>query len=75
VTARYRRKRPSRGDSLAAAAVSVALGAGVAAAAFYFTRLLLCREPLAGSGRVGGDESLRGRLNAGVEESDGARAE
>lgn len=75
MTTRYRRKRLSRGDSLAAAAVSVALGAGVAAATFYFTRLMLSRETLAGGGRVGLDEETPAQLTDGGEESDGARAE
>ena len=44
---RYRRIRPSKGDSAAAAFVSVAIGAGVAFGAFYLTRLFLAREPLA----------------------------
>ena len=70
MTARYRRKRLSRGDSLAAATVSVALGAGVAAVAFYVTRVLLSREPLAGGERVSGPEADEsGRLPAGEGEA------
>lgn len=42
--ARYRRLRPSRADDVVAALASVLLGAGVAAAAFYVTRLFLARE-------------------------------
>ena len=76
MTTRYRRKRLSRGDSLAAAAVSVALGAGVGAVAFYLTRLLLSREPLAGGTRVSGqDTDTSGRLPAGDGESGSAPAE
>jgi len=55
---------------MAAAAVSIALGASVAAAAFYLTRLFLGREPLgkgsesaklasADDGESGGEESRR----------------
>jgi len=70
VTVRYRRKRLSRGDSLAAMAVSVALGAGVAAAAFYLTRLMLSRDLLAGTDRAAGSGTdVSGRLSTGDEES------
>jgi len=44
--ARYRRGRLSKGDSFAATAVSVAIGAGAALATWYVTRLFLAREEL-----------------------------
>ena len=43
---RYRRLRLSKQDSGKAAAVSVVVGAGVAALTFYVTRLLLSRDPI-----------------------------
>ena len=43
---RYGRARSTKADTLAAAAVSVAIGAGVAAVTFYMTRVLLSREPM-----------------------------
>lgn len=46
---RWRRRRPSKEQELAAAGVSLALGAGVAAVSFYLVRLLLSREQLAGA--------------------------
>lgn len=40
-------RRPLRGeDALAATAVSVAIGAGVAAVAFYVVSVVLAREPI-----------------------------
>jgi len=65
VSAKYRRTRPSRADSVAAAAVSVAIGAGVAAAAFYVTRLFLSREPLGAGTAV----MTRGAASSSSEES------
>jgi hypothetical protein len=57
--ARYRRGRISRGDGLAAAAVSVAIGTGAALVTWYVTRLLLSREELpAGRLRPGGARAL-----------------
>lgn len=47
---RYRRKKLSRGDNAAAAMTSALLGIGTAAVAFYVTRILLSREPLANAG-------------------------
>ncbi|MEM7415210.1 MAG: hypothetical protein AAF389_06925 [Gemmatimonadota bacterium] len=44
--ARYRRKRLTKGERTAAAASSLAIGAGIAAAAYYVTRILLSREEL-----------------------------
>jgi hypothetical protein len=44
---RYRRRRLERGESVASAVSAAALGIGVAAAAYYVTRLFLAREPLA----------------------------
>ncbi len=45
---RYRVRRLKREESAAALATSVALGAGVAAVAYYVVRLFLSREPLSG---------------------------
>lgn len=44
---RYRRRTPSRNDTLASLGASIALGAGVATVAFYVTRLLLSRDEMA----------------------------
>ena len=44
--ARYRRKKLTRGENLAATATSLAIGAGVAAAAWYVTRILLSRDDM-----------------------------
>jgi len=41
---RYIRRPPKREDDLAAAAVSVALAAGVGAVTFYVVRMLLSRD-------------------------------
>ncbi len=49
---RYVRRRLSRGDGLAAAAVSLAVAAGVGVVTFYVTRIFLSREPV-GSGDDG----------------------
>jgi hypothetical protein len=49
VSPRYIRTPPERRDDVAAALVSAALGVGVGVVAFYFMRLLLAREPLAGA--------------------------
>lgn len=46
MTVHFRRSRLSRADELGAAAVSLLIGAGAAAATFYVTRLLLSRERL-----------------------------
>lgn len=49
---RYRRRRLRFEEDLAAAAVSLAVGAGVAAVTFYLTRILLSRDDmLEGPGR------------------------
>jgi hypothetical protein len=57
--ARYRRGRISRGDGLAAVAVSVTIGAGAALATWYVTRLLLSREEFpAGRLRPSGARTL-----------------
>jgi hypothetical protein len=40
------RRPPRREEALAVAALSVAIGAGVAAVAFYAMRVLLARTPL-----------------------------
>jgi len=70
---RYRRRRLERGESVASAVSAALVGVGVAAAAYYVTRLFLAREPLA-DGRLpsrrplltdGGSES--GALKAGAE--------
>lgn len=47
---RYIRTPPERKDDVAAALVSAALGVGVGLVAFYFARLMLAREPVAGAG-------------------------
>lgn len=44
--ARYRRRNPTRIDNLASLGASLVVGAGVAAAAFYVTRILLARDTL-----------------------------
>lgn len=44
--ARYRRKRPTGKDHLAASATSLLIGAGAALASYYVARLLLAREEL-----------------------------
>lgn len=59
---RYRRIRPSKGDSAAAAVVSVAIGAGVAFGAFYLTRLFLAREPLAEGATERGRRGSAGKI-------------
>jgi len=43
---RYLRNRPDRSEDLRALIVSSAVAAGVGVVTFYFTRLLLAREPL-----------------------------
>jgi len=58
---RYLRNRPDRGDDLRALVISSAVAAGVGVVTFYFTRLLLAREPLGmevdgRSGEQRGDE-------------------
>jgi hypothetical protein len=50
---RYRRRPLTREDSLASAAMSLVVGAGVAAFTFYVTRLLLSREPLSDERVIG----------------------
>ncbi len=55
MTSVYRRSRPKKADSLAAAAISFVAGAGVAAVTFYFARLFLSRESVSPSQ---GDERL-----------------
>ncbi len=49
---RYVRREPKRRDTITAAAMSVALAAGVGAVTFYVTRLLLARETLVDSSDV-----------------------
>lgn len=44
--ARYRRKRPTGKEHLAASATSLLIGAGAAVASYYVARLLLAREEL-----------------------------
>lgn len=48
MSARWIPVRPGPGDSLRAALVAGAVAIGVGATAFYVTRRLLAREPLAG---------------------------
>ena len=43
---RYLRNRPDRGEDLRAIVISSAVAASVGIVTFYFTRLLLAREPL-----------------------------
>jgi hypothetical protein len=43
---RYWRRRSRLGDTVASAAVSLAVGAAAAATTFYVVRLFLAREPL-----------------------------
>ena len=66
--ARWRRRQPSKGQELAAAGVSLALGASVAAASYYVVRLLLSREELAGAAlpRPGSTHALPERTSGGV---------
>jgi hypothetical protein len=47
---RYRRRELTGRDRATAAVASALVGIGTAAVAFYITRILLAREPLAGSG-------------------------
>jgi hypothetical protein len=54
---RYIRTTPDRKDQVAAAALSAALGVGVGLVAYYFVRLMLSREPLAGGNRGARRES------------------
>lgn len=59
--ARYRRKRPTGKDHLAASATSLLIGAGAALASYYVARLLLSREELPQSRRdrtAAGDRAL-----------------
>lgn len=58
---RYLRNRPDRGEDRRALVISSAAAAGVGIVTFYFTRLLLAREPLGmevdgRSGEQQGDE-------------------
>lgn len=55
---RYVRTAPEPKDDVAAALASAALGVGVGLVAFYFMRLMLAREPLAGA-REGAREARR----------------
>jgi hypothetical protein len=72
MTVSYRRTRSSRGDSVAAAAVSVAIGAVAAAVAFYLARLFLSREPLvAGTAVAAGDPPSHEAALSRDEESGG----
>jgi len=50
---RYRRGKPTRGESVASAAASILVGVGVGAAVLYVTRLFLSRVPM--SGREAGE--------------------
>ncbi len=43
---RYLRNRPDRSEDLRAIVISSAVAASVGIVTFYFTRLLLAREPL-----------------------------
>ncbi|HUF76599.1 MAG TPA: hypothetical protein VMM35_09990 [Longimicrobiales bacterium] len=54
---RYIRTPPERKEEVAAAAISAALGVGVGLVAYYFVRLMLSREPLAGGSRDAREES------------------
>ncbi len=49
MTTHYRRRTPSRLDELGAVSVSLLVGLGGAAVAYYLTRLYLSREKLEGS--------------------------
>ena len=42
----YARRAPTKGDVLAAAATSLVVAAGVGAATYYLTRILLSRDEL-----------------------------
>lgn len=53
MSARWMRRPARREDALAAAAVSLAIGAGVAAVAFYVVRVMLAREPIGGRALLG----------------------
>ena len=61
---RYRRRALEREENAAALTTSLALGAGVAAIAFYVVRLLLSRDPLSdadtGGGRPGTSDTIPG---------------
>jgi len=53
--ARYRRRSPTRVDTAASLGTSLLVGAGVAAAVFYVTRLFLARDTMEG-GRIASGE-------------------
>lgn len=53
--ARYRRRNPTRTDTLASLGASLAVGAGVAAVTFYVTRLLLSRDTMEAGRLPSGD--------------------
>ena len=57
---RYIRTPPDRGDEVAAATISAALGVGVGLVAYYLVRLMLSREPLSGGSRDDRRESSAG---------------
>jgi len=65
VTPRYRRLRPSRADDVVSALVSGLLGAGVAAAAFYVTRLFLVREVIESPKQIDRDKGSTSLPEAG----------
>lgn len=67
---RYRRRKPTRGESVAAAAASILVGVGVGAAVLYVTHLFLTRVPMSG-GEAGERLPTSGReaLSSGGEGS------
>ena len=71
MTVHFRRRTPTRSEEVGSVAVSVLVGAGVAAVTWYVTRLLLSRERL---GPDVGDAALeegprRARLSPGAPSS------
>jgi hypothetical protein len=56
VSPRYVRTPPDRKQEVTAGAISAALGVGVGIVAYYFVRLILSREPLAGGSRDAREE-------------------
>jgi len=60
MTSRYIRSRATHRDNAVAALISSAVALGIVAGVFYFTRLLLAREPLGHSMK----EEVTGALKA-----------